>query len=86
MKPGKQRKHPRNAPKLGPRDSTPRLHSSSFLGLHIWVVVKIMGTLNNRCRIIIGIIGTQKGTIILTTTHLESHEVIPKRNYYGASG
>ena len=37
----------------------------------IWVVVKIMapflGTLNNRCRIIIG---TQKGTIILTTTHM----------------
>ena len=34
-----------------------------------WVVVKIMvpfGTLNIRCRIIIG---TQKGTIILTTTH-----------------
>ena len=26
-----------------------------------------MGTLNNRCRIIIG---TQKGTIILTTTHV----------------
>ena len=26
-----------------------------------------MGTLNNRCRIVIG---TQKGTIILTTTHM----------------
>ena len=26
-----------------------------------------LGTLNNRCR---GIIGTQKGTIILTTTHM----------------
>ena len=26
-----------------------------------------LGTLNNRCRIIIG---TQKGTIILTTTHI----------------
>ena len=37
----------------------------------IWVVVKIKvpfwGTLSNRCRIIIG---TQKGTIILTTTHM----------------
>ena len=36
-----------------------------------WVVVKIMvlflGTLNNRCRIIIG---TQKGTLILRTTQL----------------
>ena len=41
----------------------------------IWVVVKIMvlflGTLNNRCRIILG---TQKGTLILTTTHIS-----PKR-------
>ena len=39
--------------------------------MSIWVVVKIMvpfgGTLNIRCRIIIG---TQNGTIILTTTHL----------------
>ena len=36
----------------------------------IWVVVKIMvlGTLNNRCRIILG---TRKGTIILTTTHID---------------
>ena len=37
----------------------------------MWVVVKnygpFLGTLNNRCRIIIG---TQKGTIILTTTHV----------------
>ena len=37
----------------------------------IWVVVKIKvpfwGTLKNRCHIIIG---TQKGTLILTTTHL----------------
>ena len=36
-----------------------------------WVVVKIRvpfgGTLNNGCRIILG---TQKGTIILTTTHM----------------
>ena len=35
----------------------------------IWVVViriPFMGTVNNRCRIIIG---TPKGTIILTTTH-----------------
>ena len=45
----------------------------------IWVVVKIMvpfwGTLNIRCRIIIGI---QKGTIILTTTYMcnqKSHPV-----------
>ena len=29
-------------------------------------MVPFLGTLNNRCRIIIG---TQKGTIILTTTH-----------------
>ena len=40
---------------------------------HTWVVVKIMatfgGTLNIRCRTIIGI---QKRTIILTTTHMES--------------
>ena len=28
-----------------------------------------LGTLNTRCRIIIG---TQKGTIILTTTHIET--------------
>ena len=27
-----------------------------------------LGTLNNRCRIIIG---TQKGTLILTTTHMK---------------
>ena len=41
-------------------------------GKCMWVVVKIKvpfwGTLNNMCRIIIG---TQKGTLILTTTHLE---------------
>ena len=40
---------------------------------HTWVVIKIMapfgGTLNIRCRTIIGI---QKRTIILTTTHMES--------------
>ena len=29
-----------------------------------------MGTLDNRCRIIIG---AQKGTIVLTTTHIEEH-------------
>ena len=38
----------------------------------IWVVVKIKapfwGTLNIRCRIIIG---TQNGTLILTTTHID---------------
>ena len=37
----------------------------------MWVVVKIkvpfLGTLNDRCRIIIG---AQRGTIILTTTHV----------------
>ena len=41
------------------------------LHIYIWVVVKIMapflGALNNRCRIIIG---TEKGTLILTTTHI----------------
>ena len=44
---------------------------SISLNAPIWVVVKIMipflGTLNIRCRIIIGI---QKGTIILKTTHI----------------
>ena len=37
----------------------------------MWVVVKIMvpflGTANNRCRTIVG---TPKGTLILTTTHI----------------
>ena len=41
----------------------------------MWVVVKIMvplsGTLKNRCRIVIG---TQNGTIILTTTHVGFYE------------
>ena len=32
-----------------------------------------LGTLNNRCRIIFG---TQKGTIILTTTHIVSINVV----------
>ena len=32
-----------------------------------------LGTLNNRCRIIIG---TEKGTLILTTTHIFA-EVVP---------
>ena len=45
---------------------------SGFVGIqYTWVVVKIMGpllgTVNIRCRIIIGI---QKGPIILTTTHI----------------
>ena len=30
--------------------------------------VPLLGTLNNRCRIKLG---TQKGTLILTTTHIE---------------
>ena len=42
-----------------------------YIYIYIWVVVKIMapflGALNNRCRIIIG---TEKGTLILTTTHI----------------
>ena len=46
----------------------------------IWVVVKIMvpfvGTLNSRCRIIIGI---RKGTIILTTTHVICYIVLAPR-------
>ena len=45
----------------------------------IWVVVKIMvpflGTLTNRCRIIIG---TQKGAIILTTAHIKPIQIIIK--------
>ena len=48
---------------------------------YIWVVVKIMapvvwGTLNNRCRIIIG---TQKGTLILTTNHMGQWHVSSMR-------
>ena len=43
---------------------------------YMWVVIKIMvpfwGTLNIRGRIIIG---TQKGTIILTTTHCGSERL-----------
>ena len=35
--------------------------------------VPFLGTLNNRCRIIIG---TQKGTIILTTTHITVERII----------
>ena len=42
----------------------------------IWVVVKIrvpiLGTLKNRCRIKLR---TQKGTLILTTTHINVHKV-----------
>ena len=49
----------------------------------MWVAVKInvpfWGTLNNRCRIIIG---TQKGTIILTTTHV--HEGFLLKGCYAA--
>ena len=47
------------------------IHTHTYIHTqtHIWVVVKIrvpfLGTLNIRCRIILG---TQKGTIILTTT------------------
>ena len=37
-----------------------------------------LGTLNNRCRIIIG---TQKGTIILTTTHMQFYSQFPKPTY-----
>ena len=48
----------------------------SDLAFLIWVVVKnngpFLGTLNIRCR---SIIGTQKGTIILTTTHVASTSV-----------
>ena len=40
-----------------------------------------LGTLNNRCRIIIG---TQKGTIILTTTHIDPHT--GPRSTVGGSG
>ena len=35
-----------------------------------------LGTLNNRCRIIIG---TQKGTLILTTTNIETIARNPKK-------
>ena len=55
-----------------PFKGTPTLVELPFdIQAIIWVVVKIMvpywGTLNIRCRIIIRI---QKGTIILTTTHI----------------
>ena len=44
----------------------------------IWVVVKMMvpflGTLNIRCRIVIGV---QKRTKILATTHMGSYSLIP---------
>ena len=45
--------------------------SKPYIPMYTWVVVKIMapflGTLNIRCRILIR---TEKGTIILTTTHV----------------
>ena len=51
--------------------STGRRAQNSDEGLEIWVVVKIMVpflvTLKNTCRTILG---AQKGTLILTTTHL----------------
>ena len=51
--------------RAGVRDRVP------YYDFLIWVVVKIRvpfwGTLNIRCR---NIIGTPKGTIILTTTHV----------------
>ena len=56
-----------------------RLFMYVVLQTSSWVVVKIMaqflGTLDIRCRTIIGI---QKGTIILTTTHLYMSRDCPK--------
>ena len=42
-----------------------------------------LGTLNIRCRITIG---TQKGTIILTTTHIPLHDMKGYRNCEGILG
>ena len=39
------------------------------IGVVVKIVVPFLGTLNIRCRIIIGI---QKGTIILTTAHVDT--------------
>ena len=41
-----------------------------YIGVIYTQVIPFWGTLNNWCRIIIGI---QKGTIILTTTHMAPH-------------
>ena len=49
-----------------------------FPGLHMGGCQNcgpFLGTLNNRCRIIIG---TQKGTIILTTTHMMIADNMPR--------
>ena len=43
-----------------------------YIGVIYTLLVPFWGTLDIRCRIIIG---TQKGTIILTTTHMHSREV-----------
>ena len=47
----------------------------------VWVVVKkkvpLLGTLNNRCRIILR---TPKGTIVLTTTHMMVYVIILHHN------
>ena len=57
----------------------PRLLNLSEGQDNMWVVVKInygpfLGTLNNRCRTILG---TPKGIIILTTTHVgKPHNVL----------
>ena len=54
---------------FGPKQ---RVHTQGLATSH-WVVVEIMvpflGALNNRCRVIIG---TQKGTMILTTTRMKA--------------
>ena len=64
------------------RASKGLLSGGSYCEYHYWVVVKnngfFLGTLNIRCRIIIG---TQKGTTIFTTTHYCSYTYC-YYNYY----
>ena len=40
---------------------------TTIFGLYIYPISPFLGTLNIKCRIIVGI---QQGTIILTTTHI----------------
>ena len=42
-----------------------------------------LGTLNNRCRVILG---TQEGTLILTTTHMEVGRVKAYMRFLGFRG
>ena len=50
---------------LGSMGITEKKMETTILGLYMYPISPFLGTLNSRCRIIMG---TQKGTIILTTT------------------